>query len=174
MKRLLPSIFNSLHIVLIFVILNVCIVMALASTTFDEVHIRSFILSVIISYGSIVIWKNLLKDSAKKNQAQQDSIHIPTILTNFKQTIEQWQLSENTNLVISQIQDISEKFLLPLNHQHQLIKSTCGQNSLDIILNLAQIERLLNRMQSAALDGYPSEVQNTYADLLQTIQKLKL
>jgi len=173
MKRLSPSIFNSLHIILIFIILNVCIVMALASTTFDEVHIRSFILSVVISYSSIIIWQNILKDSAKQNKIQQNSIHIPTTLTHFKQTIEQWQLSENKNVVIEKAQDINEKFLLPLNHQHQLIKNTYGQNSVDIILNLAQAERLLNRIQSAALDGYMGEARNSYDELRKVIQLLK-
>ena len=150
---------------------------AMSTKLFDTTITSKIYIAIFLMLQGLLFVRGWIREAKTNEQERKEELkaaHIFTMLKEFKQTIEQWQLSANTNLVVSQIQDINEKFLLPLNHQHQLIKNTYGQNSLDMIVNLAQAERLLNRIQSAVLDGYIEEAQDSYNDLVQTAQQIKI
>jgi hypothetical protein len=138
---------------------------------FDVTQLRTGIFLILMSTACILIffWRREVNQPIQQTQSE---VNIAESLSNFKHDIEQWQLTENMQQLLSKIDEISEQYLLPLNHQHQIIHSIYGQQSLDIILNLAQSERLLNRMQSAALDGYEQAVQASFHDLQQTIALL--
>jgi hypothetical protein len=144
-------------------------------TKFTDMTVTSpIIFSIFLMILGLLFMRGWIREAKTLKQQEMLKItHIANGLKEFRQTIEKWQLSANKATLILEINEVSEKYLLPLNHQHQTIKAIYGQQSLDIILNLAQIERLLNRMQSAALDGYPHEVQNSYDELILVVQLLK-
>ncbi|MEK7989423.1 MAG: hypothetical protein VSS52_000320 [Thiotrichaceae bacterium] len=135
------------------------------------------IFSIFLMILGLVFMQGWIKEQKTPEQEKAETLQVSNvshILIVFKQAIEQLEVSDNVDVLVEKIVEIIENYLLPINHQHQAIKATYGQQSLDIILNLAQAERLLNRIQSAALDGYPQEVKNSYDELVQVTRQIEL
>lgn len=137
---------------------------------FDVTQLATYIFLATMLGAFILVFFWRRETNQLRQPAQFEQMNIVQSLTHFKHTIEQWQLTEEP--LVLKIDEIAEQYLLPLHHQHQAIQAVYGQQGLDIILNLSQAERLLNRMQSAALDGYAQAVQASFHDLQQIIALL--
>jgi len=108
-----------------------------------------------------------------KQQSKQNQADTLDTLTSLKQIVSKLEFADS-KIALTQLEQLKEKHILPLHHQRQTMHAIYGKQSLALILQLAQIERLLNRIQSAALDGYIGEARNSYNDLVQIAQQIKI
>ncbi|MCV6639503.1 hypothetical protein [Candidatus Albibeggiatoa sp. nov. NOAA] len=131
------------------------------------------VISLIVAIAGLVMLNDWIAFAKSPEQEEKEAVETDSIshmLWEFKQAVEQLPITGNMDSLVADIDKITADYLLPLSHQHEMIHHHYHHQGLDIILNLAQAERLLNRTQSAALDGYPNEVQNSYDDLVQVIK----
>ncbi|WP_353573260.1 hypothetical protein [Candidatus Albibeggiatoa sp. nov. BB20] len=146
-------------------------------TKFTDMTVTSpIIFSIFLMILGLLFMRGLIKEQKTPEQEKAEMLQASNVshtLIDFKHAVEQLEISDNVDILVETIEGITENYLLLINHQHQAINDIYGLQGLEIIMNLAQAERLLNRIQSAALDGYPYEVQNSYDELRLVVQHLK-
>ncbi|GEM_PF-4319357 len=134
-------------------------------------------ISLFLAIGGLILWHLHIRQHAKIiHSTDQPLLDLSDCLHQFLSEMQELA-QELANLdhigILARIESLLELHVWPLVNQHPALLNTLGiTQSMQFFLKLAQCERLLNRVTSAASDGYLEEAHHTYSQALLIVEDM--
>lgn len=128
-------------------------------------HTVLFVMSLMVGIIALIFWHKAVRQEAKELVTSDYKEENP--MTNIDELFRQMTELKNSGLAqegfCDHLDDLSEGPIFQFHENSDILKELLGQEkAAEIILALAQTERMINRAWSAFSDGYSEEAIKSY------------